>query len=238
VNAVHGLTHAMHESGAGEECVALINDWLPGYDRSGILHGHITWHHALVALEREDMATALELYNSTIRPAASQGMPINIVTDASSLLWRMHLYGHKVPAPCWAETSEYAHRVFPTGVHSNFVDPHMLLIEAITGDRKTLEERIEQLTANPTSAGAVVPAIGRAALAFVDGDYGSCASTLEACTTEVARIGGSRAQRDVIEDTLLVALMKSNQVVKAKTLLDARLHRRPSPRDTLWRAGL
>jgi Flp pilus assembly protein TadD len=43
-NAAHALSHAMYEGGAHDEAEKLIADWLPGYDRTGILHGHIAWH--------------------------------------------------------------------------------------------------------------------------------------------------------------------------------------------------
>ncbi|KRE16810.1 hypothetical protein ASE63_13830 [Bosea sp. Root381] len=88
------------------------------------------------------------------------------------------------------------------------------------------------------ASGPVVPAICRAALAFADGNYVDCVQILEPMAGEVARIGGSGAQREVIEDTLLVALMRSGEATKAGALLDARLHRRPSPRDTLWKTQI
>ena len=74
-------------------------------------------------------------------------------------------------------------------------------------------------------------------LAFAEGDYGACVRTLEPMAAEVVRIGGSHAQREIFEDTLLVALMKAGEVDKARALLDRRLHRRPSNRDTKWRAA-
>ena len=46
-------------------------------------------------------------------------------------------------------------------------------------------------------------------------------------------LGGSHAQREVIKDTLLVALMRSGQTARAQAVLDERLHRRPSLRDAL-----
>jgi hypothetical protein len=67
-----------------------------------------------------------------------------------------------------------------------------------------------------------------AMLRFVEETYGPVAA-------EVVRIGGSGAQREMIEDMLLLALMHSGEVEKARTLLDRRLHRRPSLRDTRWR---
>jgi tetratricopeptide (TPR) repeat protein len=43
-NAVHALLHAMFEDGSVEEADTLVDRWIPTYDRSGILHGHIRWH--------------------------------------------------------------------------------------------------------------------------------------------------------------------------------------------------
>ena len=52
-------------------------------------------------------------------------------------------------------------------------------------------------------AGLIVPAICRAALAFAKKDYAACAHILEPVAADVARIGGSVAQRDMFEDMLL-----------------------------------
>jgi hypothetical protein len=51
----------------------------------------------------------------------------------------------------------------------------------------------------------------------------------------LSRAGGSGAQRQIIDDMLLLALMRSGQSAKARDLLDRRLHRRPSQRDARWR---
>jgi hypothetical protein len=51
------------------------------------------------------------------------------------------------------------------------------------------------------------------------------------------RIGGSHAQRQIVEDTFIVALMRGGELARARTLLDQRLHRRPSPRDARWLAA-
>ena len=69
-------------------------------------------------------------------------------------------------------------------------------------------------------------------------DYGGCAAILEAVAYDVVRIGGSGAQREMMEDTLLVALMRSGAVDKARALLGHRLHRRITKRDANWRASL
>lgn len=240
-NGVHALAHAMFEGGAGEESDALIASWLPGYDRSGILHAHIAWHAALTALERGDAPAALAIYGEHVRPAVSKGVPINVVSDGASLLWRLDAYGHQAPPEFWREIADYGRAAFPKARHA-FVDAHMGLIEAAVGDHAALAARIAALEglidAGSMAAGPVVPAICRAALAFAAEDFAGCAAILEPAAAEVARIGGSGAQREVIEDTLLVALMRSGQTAKARALLDGRLHRRPSPRDARWRDQL
>jgi hypothetical protein len=80
----------------------------------------------------------------------------------------------------------------------------------------------------------VVPRLFRAMSAFAAGDYRVCVAQLSPVLDEVVRIGGSHAQRTLVEDTFIVALMKSGELARARAMLDERLHRRPSPRDTRW----
>jgi hypothetical protein len=236
-NAAHALSHVMYEAGAGEEAERLIANWLPGYNRAGILHGHIAWHSALGALERGNPEQALAIYADHIQPSVTAGMPVNVVSDTASFLWRLQAYGHTVPTGLWEAAAGYSEKVFQKAGFA-FADVHMAIIAAATGNRTAVEQRAEALMglieAGTLSAGPVVPAICRAALAFAEEDYAGCARILEPVAADVARIGGSSAQREMMEDMLLLALMRSGEAVKARKLLDRRLHRRPSPRDTRW----
>jgi hypothetical protein len=236
-NAAHALAHAMYEGGAGEDAERLIADWLPGYDRAGILHGHIAWHAALGALERGDAERALAIYADQVQPSVSAGMPVNVVSDTASFLWRLQAYGHTVPAGLWEAAATYAGGIFQQAGFP-FADVHMALLAAATGDKTAVERRAAALTdlveAGTLAAGRVVPSICRATLAFAQKDYAGCVRILEPVAAEVVRIGGSGAQRELFEDMLLLALMRSGEAAKARELLDRRLHRRPSPRNTRW----
>jgi hypothetical protein len=95
-----------------------------------------------------------------------------------------------------------------------------------------------RLAAGALVPGEVAPVVCRAVAAFADGDYAGCAGLLLPALPETVRLGGSHAQREVIEDLLLMALIKSGEPAKAMALLDARLHRRPSPRDERRRLAL
>ncbi|CAI8056889.1 hypothetical protein GBAR_LOCUS30982 [Geodia barretti] len=54
----------------------------------------------------------------------------------------------------------------------------------------------------------------------------------------MARIGGSHAQREVFEDTLLESYVRAGMYDEAKSMLEERLSRRSSPRDTYWMGRL
>lgn len=236
-NAAHALVHAFHESGASDETQAFLGDWLPGYDRKAILHGHIAWHGALAALEQGNAELAIDSYIRHVAPSVSAGTPINIVSDSASLLWRLEAYGHEVPAGRWRETADYAASYFQQPGFA-FADFHLAMIAAATGDTEAMEQRVQTLERlsleNALPAGHVVPALCRSLEAFARKDYHACTQLLERFAGEAVRIGGSGAQREIVEDTLLVSLMSQGLVSKAQSLLNKRLDRRPSTRDTLW----
>ena len=239
-HAAHAVLHAMFEDGSIEAADRLVDEWIPTYDRAGILHGHIRWHQALGALERDDADRALAIYADVLQPQATQAPPLNLVTDAASLLWRLSAYGHEVPKSLWREADAAAQKLFPKSGLS-FADVHMALFAAATQNHNALAARLavieQRLADGKLPAGPVVPAICRALAAFADEDYAACVRTLAPVLTDIVRIGGSHAQRELIEDTFIVALMRSGDLPRARALLDARLHRRPSLRDTRWRAA-
>jgi len=241
VNAAHAHAHVFYEAGANAEAEQFIAAWLPGYDPSGVLHSHIAWHAALLALERGDTQRALDIHRQHIAPSVNLGTPINVISDNVALLWRTQAYGHIVPPALWHETARYAAPYFREAGFA-FMDVHMAMLAAATNDHTTLHARQQTLESLLASgrliAGPMVPAVCRAVLAFAEERYVECAQMLEPVAHDVARIGGSRAQREIIEDTLLVAWMRSGSADKARGLLHQRLHRRPSVRDSQWLASV
>jgi hypothetical protein len=100
----------------------------------------------------------------------------------------------------------------------------------------TMQARLAQMETRQAD-GKLAPgpsAIGlcRGAKAFAEGDYS--VSILEPLVAELPRIGGSHAQRELWEDTLVVACLRAAYGDKAKRLISDRLRRRPSTRDAAW----
>ena len=67
----------------------------------------------------------------------------------------------------------------------------------------------------------------RALQAVVEGDYDIAARELEATLPRAGVLGGSAAQREVLEDTLVYALARSGQGDRAAAVLDQPA--RPAP---------
>jgi hypothetical protein len=239
-NAAHALLHAMFEDGSIADADALVTQWIPGYDRGGILHGHIRWHQALGALEHGDAPRALAIYAEVLRPSVTAAPPLNAVTDEASLLWRLMAYGHDVPDHLWTEAEAFAQQSFPKS-SIPFADVHMALFAAATRNTAALDQRLgvieQRVSEGKLAAGPVVPKICRAMRAFAEQDYQGCVRQLAPVLDDVVRIGGSHAQREIVEDTFIVALIRGGELGRARAMLDRRLHRRPSPRDARWLAA-
>ncbi|GLH79241.1 tetratricopeptide repeat protein 38 family protein [Bradyrhizobium sp. SSBR45G] len=236
--AVHALLHAMFEDGAVDEADALVEGWIGDYDRTGMLHGHIRWHQALGALDKGDAARAIAIHLDVLSPAVAAAPPLNTLSDCASLLWRLSLEQHPIAWESWKEIDAYARTGFPTS-RLPFVEMHRAMISAVTEDDVAVNQRLRTFKASSDSgspASSLLPRLYRAFQAFYNESYRICAEQLAPVQAEMARLGGSHAQREVIEDTYILSLIRSGSLAQARDLLDARLHRRPSARDTRWRA--
>ena len=161
----------------------------------------------------------------------------NVLTDGVSLLWRLMLDERPVASSEWTELAGFARERFPSTT-AHFHELHCLMVWAIAGEWDVFERRVAELrdrvakgTLNP---GAVVPALGEGFAAFVRGDYAAAARTIEPFVDDIVRCGGSHAQQDVWEETLVAAWIRSGHADKARRALEQRLARRPSPRAAAW----
>lgn len=234
--AAHAVAHALFEQGGAAEGRAFLETWLPANDGTSFLQGHLSWHLALIALEDGDADGPLEIYERHIKPAGRRYPPLNIYTDTASLLWRLSLAGKTGLEPHWKDVAAYGEGYFPkAGAH--FADVHQALV-ASTADAGALQTRLAEMEAR-NADGKLAPgpsAIGlnRGIAAFAAGDHGEAVRVLAPLLPELVRIGGSHAQRELWEDTFIVACLRAGQGQKATALIEERLHRRPSRRDLAW----
>ena len=70
--------------------------------------------------------------------------------------------------------------------------------------------------------------------AFAQGDYDRTVALVEPIADQIVRIGGSHAQREVFEDTLIQAYLRAGRFERGAALLQRRLEHRHSARDRAW----
>ncbi len=238
--AAHARAHGYYEAGDAEQGAAFIETWLADYSREGQLHGHISWHLALFELARGNADRARDLYRDAVCPAELSAPPLFSLADASSFLWRWQIYEAGPALDAWAEIAAHARQYFPeAGIH--FADVHACLAEGASGDQTGGEARIaqsrERVAAGRQPQGPVVPLLCAGVMAFARGDYPMAMGHLGAALHDLPRVGGSHAQREIFEDTFIVACLRAGATHHAVDQLKARLARRASARDERWLAA-
>jgi tetratricopeptide (TPR) repeat protein len=234
-HAVHSLAHVFYETNAYAAGSAFLDEWMTHYDRSGPMHCHLAWHWALFELSMGHYARVMELYEGAICPEVARTR--TSMYDAASLLWRYQIYGCAQDALAWRGVGELAARLTAQPGMA-FVDANAALALAAAGDEAALGRLIDGLRAleaqgHPT-AGCVVLPLVRGIWAFAQGAYDEAIQCIEPIADQIVRIGGSNAQREVFEDTLLEAYLRAGRYAQAEGVLRQRLGRRPSARDSFW----
>jgi tetratricopeptide (TPR) repeat protein len=227
--AAHAFTHLCYETGERDSGIAFMRDWLPLYDRGGGLFGHLNWHLGLFELHAGNLEGGLRLYNDAFCADDHRGAVHQKLSDSSSFLWRSELAGHPRDPARWAKLIDYAREKIPRPGFS-LADWHVALAFAAAGDDAALEawiQGIEELVkAGRYPSGATIPAVARAFAAFQRGDYDATIDLIVPMLPDRERMGGSRAQVDLVEATLLRAYLNAGRVAEAQHLL---AHRRPGP---------
>ena len=232
-NASHNIAHVCYETVDHDGGVAMLSDWLSGYDRRAPFHCHLAWHLALFELQRGRPERALAIYEQDIAPSSN---PRLAMIDGSALLWRFGLYDEeKGPLP-WRPLADLATRVTRPGFI--FGDVHAALAYASAGDRAALSALIAGLEALHAKghpiAGTVALPLVRGVAAYVDRDFAGALALMESVDGEIHRVGGSHAQWELFEETIVVCQLRLGRLDAAQRLIRRRLGFRRSPRDLAW----
>jgi len=227
--AAHARAHLCYEEGDANAARAFLASWLTTYPRNGLLYSHLSWHQALGDLEAGDAAAAFRLFREAFSPDVHSGPPRAKVNDAVSFLWRWELAGHPRDAAAWRIIHDFANSAFPRA-GAAFSDMHIALAQAVAGDDAALEARVRQMDELARNSrypsGPCIPAVSRAFTAFERRDFAAAIDALEPIAGELESIGGSRAQLDLVEFTLLKAYLGADRRDDARRMASAR---RPGP---------
>lgn len=231
-NASHNMAHVFFETLDHDGGVAFLERWLTGYDRGAPYHCHLIWHLALFELHRGRIDRVLEIFDRDIQPATN---PRLAVMDGPATLWRLRLYGHEVDPGRWAPLAALAARVARPGFV--FGDIHAALAYAATGDARALTALIDNLRAL-AAKGNLAAEVGlplvEGVAAFAAGELAGALRHFEAVEPDIHRMGGSHAQWEIFEETMVVAYLRLGRHEDSARLLRRRLARRASSQDMRW----
>ncbi len=229
-NGAHTLAHGLYEAGEDAEATSFLETWLPNSDQASPLHCHIWWHYALLLMGADRTDDAWAAFSSNCLPGKTESPAINVFTDSASYLWRSELAGAERNLETWAVVRDYYESQFPTPIV--FVDAHVGLAYAALGETEQLEAISEQLDelggAGKLPAGTTAASLTKAYGAFATGRWRRVIELLEPLVGQVVRIGGSRAQRDLVSNTLLAAYVRDGRPDKAAAFLNSVVDRQPS----------
>ena len=224
-HGAHGFAHVCYESGEPETARTYLSSWLATYPRDGFFCGHLSWHLSLCEIQAGNWAEALRLYRDAIALERHSGGPQQKISDGAAFLWRTELAGQPRDTAAWRRLYAYANSALPRP-GSGLADLHVLLVHAVMRDdaaRNARARQIEELAGEGRyPSGSYLPALVRGFGAFERGDFAGAIEALAPLAGHNERIGGSRAQHDLIEFTLLKAYIGANRLEEARRLLSLR----------------
>jgi len=227
----HTVAHVMEMTGRPEDGLG----WMAAREALWSTPGHmnqvhIWWHKSLFHLELGQYDAALALYDGPMR--ATQRPVALSLTNASALLWRLDTLGYDIGdrwrelAALWQDHAD--------GKCLVFGDIHAAMAELRSGQEALVERRLEAMretAASTAEAAGLYRTVGipvvEGLAAFHRGAYAEAVELLLPVRFDLWQIGGSHAQRDVVDWTLTEAAVRAGQRDIARSLAHERLATRP-----------
>ncbi len=229
--AQHAVAHVMEMQGRQQEGI----DWMIRRERcwaeDSFFAVHNWWHLALFHLDLEQNDRVLALYDEPIRGDRSR--VVLDLLDASALLWRLHLRGVDT-GERWQELADCWEPLAADGFYA-FNDAHAMMAFVAEGRDEAADDLLaaqQQAMTGSTGNARMTWEVGyplcSALHAFGRGDYATCISLLRPIRSRLNRFGGSHAQRDVFDLTLLEAAKRDGHYGLLRELANERVELKPS----------
>lgn len=231
--AQHAVAHVLEMQDRRRDGISWMGRESTAWQTDSYFAVHNWWHLALYHLGLGETDEVLRLYDGPIYGQASD-MAFDMV-DAAALLWRLKLQGVEVGGR-WARLAD----VYETSARGQYAfdDAHatMAFIGAGRPDaaRAVVEAQRQAAAAGAGDNAMMARDVGlpltEGLLAFGDGDYARAKDRLRDVRNRAGRFGGSHAQRDVIDLTLIAAAKFSGDVNLERALVTERANANPLTR--------
>ncbi|PAQ08011.1 tetratricopeptide repeat protein [Mesorhizobium temperatum] len=235
--AQHAVAHVMEMQSRQRDGIAWMRANPEAWTNESFLQVHNWWHLALFHYDLGESDEVLALYDGPIYGERSM-LVLNMV-DASAILWRLHLGGVNVGARWTALAANWA-KASPGNYAFNDAHAMMAFVGAgLEAPARTLLEAQREAMRGSDDNAAFTRDVGHpltlAIKAFGDGNYAETVRLIRPIRAIAHRFGGSHAQRDVIDLTLIEAALRSGDHALARALAAERALARPdSPLSALF----
>jgi tetratricopeptide (TPR) repeat protein len=227
--AQHAVAHVCEMQGRRADGVAWMRADPDAWSRQSFFAVHNWWHLALFHLGLDEVDEVLALYDGPIYGQPST-MAFDMI-DAAALLWRLKLRGVDVGSRWERLADVYATQ--PRGL-SAFDDAHAVMAYVGSGRDAAADAALAAMAAATQRAddnAAVTRDIGlpvaKAMVAHGRGRYAEAIDLLRGVRNGAARFGGSHAQRDLLDLTLIDAARRDGQTALERALLSERAAAQP-----------
>jgi tetratricopeptide (TPR) repeat protein len=228
--AQHAVAHVMEMQCRQRDGIAWMRHNTDDWAGDSFLQVHNWWHLALFHYELGETDEALALFDAPIYGKHST-LALNML-DASAILWRLYLRGVDVGDRWAALAANWA----PKAKDGNYAfnDAHAMMAFVGAGleepARLLLEAQEQAMAGSGDNVGFtrdVGHPVALAIKAFGDGGYSRAVDLLRPVRSIAYRFGGSHAQRDVIDLTLIEAAFRAGDTALASALSAERAAARP-----------
>ncbi|TPJ82558.1 tetratricopeptide repeat protein [Mesorhizobium sp. B2-6-2] len=236
--AQHAVAHVMEMQSRQRDGIAWMRANPEAWTKESFLQIHNWWHLALFHYDLGETDEALKLYDGPIYGDRST-LALNMV-DASAILWRLALGGVNV-GDRWAAL---AGNWMPKAAAGNYAfnDAHAMMAfvgAGLEAPAKTLLDAQREAMRGEDDNAAFTRDVGHpltlAIKAFGEGKYDEAVRLIRPIRSIAHRFGGSHAQRDVIDLTLIEAALRAGDTALARALTAERQLARPdSPLSALF----
>ncbi len=227
---IHAVVHTHEMQGQIPEGIRFLRTREPQWQTGNFLNVHNSWHYAVYLLQGNDVAGALAVYDRVLHHAGSQDVALELL-DATALLWRLQLEGISAGGR-WPSLAEAWGRLLTPGFYP-FNDMHAIMAfvgvgdlarakEVVTALERVVAEGDRATTGWQMTSGVGLP-VCRSLLHFGQGRYLEVLDELLPIRTRVHEFGGSHAQRDAVERTLLESAIRASRTDLALALVSERL---------------
>jgi hypothetical protein len=226
--AWHAVAHVMEMQNRRRDGVAWLGNSRDVWSDGSFFAVHNWWHLALFHLGLDQIDEAMALVDARIAGPGSS-LVLDMI-DASAMLWRLQLRGIDV-GDRWVLLADRWSAVSQESTYA-FNDAHAMMAFVGAGREADAQAlRVAQrdaLQAGDDNVGFLRDVgieLTRAIHAFGQGRYGDAVEDLRNVRPRSHRFGGSHAQRDLIDLTLIEAARRGGQALLADALQRERAQR-------------